>query len=116
MCDSLSTGAVEYGNRNELVNKATDRVLELQAEGNDKARVYGLDEVAGTGTMFVLENEPEYYGLPAEPQVSLRARIWNVIFKPLRVLVVLAVTFALWSNRSESKKIQDATAARGKDS
>ncbi len=110
------TGAIMYDNRNELINKATDRVAELQSKGNSKARVYGLDEVGGTGTMFVLEDEPEHYNLPLDPQVSLRARIWNVIFKPLRVLVVLAVSFALWSNRSESKRIQDAMAAKKEES
>ncbi len=111
------TGAIEYGDRTALVNKATKRVLELKAKGKSKARVYGLEEVSGTGTMFVLQNVPEYYGLPADPHVPVKARIWSIIFKPLRVLAVIAVAFGLWGNRSETKGIQEATtAAKGKES
>lgn len=109
------TGAIEFGDRNELIRKAGDRVSELKAAGKNKARIYGLDEMSGTGTMFVLEDDPEYYGLPADPHVPVRARVWNVIFKPLRVLAVLAVAFGLWGNRTKSKKIQDAKAARGEE-
>ena len=89
----------------------------MQADGNGKARVYGLEEVSGTGSMFVLENDPEYYSLPADPHVPFKARAWNVIFKPLRVLAVIAVALGLWGNRSEVKGIEDATAvAKGKES
>jgi formate dehydrogenase iron-sulfur subunit len=31
------------------------------------ARVYGKDELGGLNVMFVLEDEPEVYGLPSDP-------------------------------------------------
>jgi formate dehydrogenase iron-sulfur subunit len=76
------TGAIEYGDRTALVNKATKKVAELKAKGKSKARVYGLEEVSGTGTMFVLQNDPEYYGLPADPYVPVKARV-GVLFSSL---------------------------------
>ena len=111
-------GALQYGDRDKLATRATARVAKLQADGNSKAMVYGLEEVSGTGTMYVLENDPDYYGLPsAGIQVPFKARAWNVIFKPLRVLAVIAVALGLWGNRSESKEIQDAASAvKGKES
>lgn len=111
------TGTLQFGDRNEMINKASDRVLQLQAAGKNKARIYGLEEMSGTGTMFVLEDDPEHYGLPADPQVSFKTRAWSVIFKPIRVLAVLAVAFGLWGNRSETKKIQESsTSVNGKES
>ncbi len=111
------TQALQYGDRNALISRASSKVSELQAAGKDKARIYGLEEVSGTGTMYIIEDDPEYYGLPADPHVPVKARIWSVIFKPLRVLVVLAVALGLWGNRSEVKEIQDAaTAVKGKES
>lgn len=110
------TGAIQYGDRTDLINQATNKVAELRAAGKTKAEIYGLREVSGTGTMFILEDDPEHYGLPVDPHVPLKARIWGVVFKPLRVLAVIAMAFGLWSNRSESKKIQSAMAARDKES
>lgn len=110
-------GALIYGDRDKLLSKANARVAELRAAGNSKARVYGQEEMSGTGAMFVLENDPEYYSLPADPYVPFKARAWNVIFKPLRVLAVIAVALGLWGNRSEAKKVQDSAAiAKRKES
>lgn len=108
------SGAIEFGDRNELIAKAGARVQQLQAAGKNKARIYGLEEMSGTGVMFVLQNEPQYYGLPADPHVPLQARLWGSLFKPLRVLAVLAMAFGLWVNRSKSKELQDAAAAKRK--
>jgi membrane-anchored protein YejM (alkaline phosphatase superfamily) len=58
--------------------------------------------------MYVLADAPEKYGLPVDPEVSLQTRVWNVIFKPVRVLVVVAVVFGLWVTRSRSKQLEQA--------
>ncbi|NLC11503.1 MAG: 4Fe-4S dicluster domain-containing protein, partial [Firmicutes bacterium] len=112
--NACPTGAIEFGGRSDLINKASDRVRKLQAGGKNKARIYGLEEMSGTGVIFVLQNEPQYYGLPVDPDVPVQARLWGALFKPLRVLVVLAMAFGLWVNRSKSKEIQDAMSAKGK--
>ncbi|HEU65318.1 MAG TPA: 4Fe-4S dicluster domain-containing protein, partial [Chloroflexi bacterium] len=102
------TGAITFGDRRELIPHAMDRVDQLKAAGKANANIYGLDELGGTAMVYVLADAPEKYGLPADPEVSLQTRIWNVIFKPLRVLVVVAVVFGLWATRSRSKQLEQA--------
>ena len=66
------TTSIKFGDRDELVAQATDRVAELHAEGMTEARLYGandLDGVGGTGSIFLLLDEPEVYGLPPDPRV-----------------------------------------------
>ena len=82
-------------------------MAELQAKGKVNANIYGLDQVGGTGMLYVLADKPEKYGFPVDPQVSIQTRIWNTIYAPLRVFVVLAVAIGLWSNRSHSKRVEE---------
>ncbi|MGM0573582.1 MAG: 4Fe-4S dicluster domain-containing protein [Bacillota bacterium] len=102
------TGSITFGDRRELITRAVNRVDQLKAAGKSEARIYGLDEVDGTAMLYVLADDPEKYGLPADPQVPVQTRIWNAIFKPLRLLVVVALAFGLWANRSQSKRIEQS--------
>ncbi len=102
------TGAITFGDRRQLINRAATRMDQLKAAGNPNANIYGIDELDGTAMLYVLADNPEKYGLPADPQVPVQTRIWNAIFKPLRILVVVAVAFGLWANRAETKEIEQA--------
>jgi formate dehydrogenase iron-sulfur subunit len=65
------TTSIKYGDRDELVAQAKERVAELHAKGMTEARLYGandLDGVGGTGSIFLLLDEPEVYGLPPDPR------------------------------------------------
>ena len=51
---------------------ARERVAQLHEQGMTEARLYGaneLDGVGGTGSVFLLLDEPEVYGLPPDPRV-----------------------------------------------
>ncbi len=66
------TTSIKFGDRDELVAQARERVAELHARGMTEARLYGandLDGVGGTGSIFLLLDEPEVYGLPPDPRV-----------------------------------------------
>ena len=66
------TTLIKFGDRDELVAQARERVAELHARGMTEARLYGandLDGVGGTGSIFLLLDEPEVYGLPPDPRV-----------------------------------------------
>ncbi len=99
------TGAIAFGQRAEMVAKAHTRVSELIAKGNPQANIYGLSELDGTGVMYVLEDSPSAYSLPEKPRVPVSAYIWNALFRPLRVLVVLGMGLALWSNKKDSEAV-----------
>ena len=66
------TTSIKFGDHDDLVATAKDRVRELHAQGMTEARLYGaneLDGVGGTGSVFLLLDEPEVYGLPPDPRV-----------------------------------------------
>ncbi len=66
------TTSIKFGDRDDLVAEARQRVTELHAQGMTEARLYGandLDGVGGTGSVFLLLDEPEVYGLPPDPRV-----------------------------------------------
>ncbi len=66
------TTSITYGEREDLVDAARERVARLHAEGRTEARLYGAnpqDGVGGTGSVFLLLDEPEVYGLPPDPRV-----------------------------------------------
>jgi len=102
------TGSITFGHRRDLISRAVQRVNQLQATGKVNAQIYGLDQLDGTAMLYVLADNPEKYGLPADPHVPIQTRIWNTIYKPLRVLVVVALAFGLWTNRSQTNKIEEA--------
>ncbi|KNX38833.1 4Fe-4S dicluster domain-containing protein [Luteipulveratus halotolerans] len=65
------TTSIKFGDHNDLVAAARDRVAELHAQGMTEARLYGANErdgVGGTGSVFLLLDEPEVYGLPPDPR------------------------------------------------
>jgi formate dehydrogenase iron-sulfur subunit len=66
------TTSIKFGNHDELVERAKVRVAELHAQGRTEARLYGANEndgVGGIGSVFLLLDEPEVYGLPPDPRV-----------------------------------------------
>jgi formate dehydrogenase iron-sulfur subunit len=67
------TTSIKFGNLDELHATARARVAELHELGYPEARLYGVDErdgVGGTGSTFLLLDEPEVYGLPPDPRVT----------------------------------------------
>ncbi|WP_018602277.1 4Fe-4S dicluster domain-containing protein [Mycobacterium sp. 155] len=66
------TTSIKFGNHDDMVVEARERVAQLHAQGMTEARLYGaneLDGVGGTGSVFLLLDEPEVYGLPPDPRV-----------------------------------------------
>ncbi|MBS4023881.1 MAG: hypothetical protein KGZ79_15925 [Dethiobacter sp.] len=89
----------------DMVSGAHKRVAELIGHGKINARVYGVSELDGMGVIYGLEDSPESYGLPARPRVPVSAYVWNALFRPLRVVVVFAMGFILWSNKKDTESI-----------
>jgi formate dehydrogenase iron-sulfur subunit len=69
------TESIQYGDLDELRERAQQRVDTLHAAGMADARLYGEDPddgVGGNGAFFLLLDQPEVYGLPPAPVVTTR--------------------------------------------
>ncbi|MEO3937597.1 4Fe-4S dicluster domain-containing protein [Dermatophilaceae bacterium Soc4.6] len=75
------TQSIQFGDLDELRERAGKRVEVLHGSGVPEARLYGNDPedgVGGAGAFFLLLDEPEVYGLPPDPVVTTRdlPRMW----------------------------------------
>jgi formate dehydrogenase iron-sulfur subunit len=69
------TQSIQYGDVDELRERAQKRVETLQAAGVHDAKLYGHDAddgIGGLGAFFLLLDEPEVYGLPPDPIVTTK--------------------------------------------
>ncbi|QJY47514.1 4Fe-4S dicluster domain-containing protein [Pseudonocardia broussonetiae] len=87
------TNSIQFGDLDELRERADRRLEQLHGLGVEEARLYGRDPddgVGGDGAFFLLLDEPEVYGLPPDPVVPTRdaPAMW-------RAAGAAAVAFAL---------------------
>jgi formate dehydrogenase iron-sulfur subunit len=69
------TQSIQFGDVDELRERAKTRMEQLHAQGVTDARLYGADPedgIGGAGAMFLLLEEPEVYGLPPDPVVTTK--------------------------------------------
>jgi formate dehydrogenase iron-sulfur subunit len=76
------TKSIQFGDLDELRDRAAARVEQLHEQGVTEARLYGADPddgVGGNGAFFLLLDEPEVYGFPPDPVVPTRdlPRMWK---------------------------------------
>jgi len=72
------TGAIKFGKRTELVQEGRERVDALRPS-NASAMLYGDKELGGLHVMYVLDDSPEVYGLPADPEVPAAVMVRDVL-------------------------------------
>ena len=75
--------ALIFGDRTELVTEGRKRIQTLQTGGYSNAYLYGDRELDGLHVLYVLEDSPEVYGLPLNPQVPAAAVAWKDVIQPL---------------------------------
>jgi formate dehydrogenase iron-sulfur subunit len=80
--EACPVGALVWGKRGDLLEKARARVTELQSQGLN-ARIYGENEAGGLHRLSILLDAPEQYGLPAVPKTPGFARAWQRVIQPL---------------------------------
>jgi formate dehydrogenase iron-sulfur subunit len=66
---ACTTGAIQFGQRSELITAGEARLAEIRASNPD-AVLYGVNDLCGLHVMYVLDDKPEVYGLPEEPVIS----------------------------------------------
>jgi formate dehydrogenase iron-sulfur subunit len=85
---ACTTGAITYGERTTLIEEAKERLAAL-APDNPAVSLYGANELGGLHVMYILDDVPEVYGLPAEPEVPAAATARSA-FKWLGVGLTIA--------------------------
>ena len=98
------TESIQFGDLDELRERADRRLAELHEQGVDAARLYGRDPddgVGGDGAFFLLLDEPEVYGLPPDPVVTTRdlGSIWRHVGAAAGALVAVGVASFLGRRR-----------------
>jgi formate dehydrogenase iron-sulfur subunit len=87
------TDSIQFGEVEELRERADRRLAKLQADGWNGAQLYGRDPgdgVGGFGAFFLLLDEPEVYGLPPDPVVATKSlpEMWRTAAVAAGALVV----------------------------
>jgi formate dehydrogenase iron-sulfur subunit len=93
------TQSIQFGNLDELRNRAKDRVDELHERGYQDARIYDPQEtsVAGIHAFFVILGQPETYNLPPAPEVPtvyLKSAWTSALLSAAIMAAVVCAAFA----------------------
>ncbi len=71
------TGAIKFGERDGLIIEGKQRVQVLR-ETHPDANFYGEHELGGLHMMYVLDESPEVYDLPVNPEMPIAATSLHV--------------------------------------
>ncbi len=91
---TCSPGAIQYGNREEIIALGKTRVEELKANGTPEANLYGENLLGGLGIMYVLPKSADFITqmdreqrdgnapMPVNPPYKL-INFWQKILQPV---------------------------------
>ncbi len=71
------TGAIRFGDREELVSYAKNVGFKS---------LYGMNDLGGLGVLYAFKEKPSYYGLPDKPDFAPTISLWKGILKPLALI------------------------------
>jgi formate dehydrogenase iron-sulfur subunit len=103
--------ALQYGDRDALVAEGRKRVDALKSKGFTDANLYGENELNGLHVLYVLDDKPEAYRLPADPRVPAATIAWKDVIQPVGWAVGGLTLIGLGLNylvaRTNSKKEEE---------
>lgn len=85
------TSCLQFGTKDQMLQVASKRVTQLKAAGYAQASIYDPPGVGGTGviTVLTLGDNPEAYGLPANPTIPLAVTLWKTPLKWIGNLAII---------------------------
>lgn len=98
------TGAIQFGERADLIAAANRRIATLVSNGHPQARMYGETELNGLGQMYILTKPAPALGLPETPELATS----RVLVQWLSGVITLGVVAALpfWFLFKRRKQIE----------
>lgn len=94
---ACTTGAIQFGPREEMVERARARLAVLHEQGFEKANLYGVDpfqDYKPLNSFYLLMDEPAVYGLPAQPKLPVSFMIGDYA-KAIGMLAIAAITIVV---------------------
>jgi formate dehydrogenase iron-sulfur subunit len=93
------TQSIQFGDLEELRQRGTNRVQDLQERGYHGARIYDPQEtsVGGIHALFVILGEPEAYNLPPAPEVPttyLKSAWTSSLISAAIIFAIVCAAFA----------------------
>lgn len=86
--------ALAFGDRDDMIALAEERLAFAKKRGYDQARIYGVEEVGGCHVIHLLKYDISQYELPQNPQVAEAVAVANIM-KPLAAVGAAAVVAGL---------------------
>ncbi|MDI6892538.1 MAG: 4Fe-4S dicluster domain-containing protein [Actinomycetota bacterium] len=96
-------GALQFGEKEEMLAIAEARVAALKERGEAKAQVYNPSGVGGTAVTYILLDDPETYGLPADPRVSTADMLTKWIMGLIAAGILTVVPFWMVFKAAEAE-------------
>jgi formate dehydrogenase iron-sulfur subunit len=98
------TDSINFGTHEDMLAMARDRLDEVVAAGYGGARLYGdgpSNGVDGAGSVFLLLDQPEVYGLPPDPIAATKrlGEMWRAALAAAGVLVAGVAAATLGGRR-----------------
>lgn len=107
------TGAIQFGERVDLIAAAHNKVQTLRANSHPNACVYGENELGGLHTIYVLTDSPLVYGLPEAPQLVTSTGVGQWLSGIVAAGVVAAVPFWLLFRRRKQLAEKEQSRVEG---
>jgi len=102
--DACTTGAIQFGERTELLAAAKTRVEALRTDGHPNANLFGEHESGGLHILYVLTDQPSVYGLPEAPQVATSKAVFNWLSGVIAAGIITIIPFWFLFKRKSSLK------------
>jgi formate dehydrogenase iron-sulfur subunit len=99
-------GAIQFGERADLIEAAHIRVQTLRVDGHPNACVYGESELGGLHTIYILTDRPSVYDLPEAPQLATSQLAFKWLSGVITASVLAAVPFWLLFRRRRQIEAQ----------
>jgi len=105
------TGAIQFGERWDLIAAGHRRVATLASNGYPLARLYGETELGGLGQMYVLTQPAPFFGLPERPVVATANVLAHWLSGAVATGLIAALPFWLLFRRRRAMAAEGQPAA-----
>jgi formate dehydrogenase iron-sulfur subunit len=106
------TDSIVYGEVDELRARAKQRVDTLKQLGHAKANLYGdTDILGGLNVFYLLLDEPDVYGQPANPQLPQRNLLNGSLFSIGTSILLGLSAIVAFRNRGQKTNSQNGKGA-----